>query len=643
MTAETGRSDGGSPASEAAEEKSPPTSVSPSVYAELSIPAGIPEAVERLEIREKLSYGVLYEGRVFQASRGRSVCLLELDPVFERDPEVLTSLLSQLFWAGKLRHPSILSPRGVFRHAESLYALFDGHTGVNLATGFEFLGRNGLRLSPDAVLRIASSVLAALDEVARQDEPEEAGLCHGLITPENVFVAEGQRVFLRGFGLWRARIHRTGLLGVAERRYLAPIQNRGITASPRTDLLSLATILFEAAVGVPAFDSAPEEEDFVELRNSIEELRLSQPPLREVLDVVLSCLAAPSAVTAAYRGRLRTSIDTLFLREFASEKPRGSLSLEELVTRVKPRRPVIVKATPLALAPAEPPAAAEEAEPPLAPAEPPAAPVEAPPVVEPVSPVAPPPSFSLRRVRAPRIPPALAGGIVMALAVVLVLVLRSPRPERRPAAARPLPDPGSATFRLATAVPLPTTGPPTAVHTPPPVAVAAGGRPIAARVLPAPRARASATESRPGSRERTSRAEKRREPAPLSPGTPKIQPVDGPPAAPPPDSTGSVVAGSLVALGTPGLLRPVVTEAPAAPTFGEGDPRPASERSALLELLVDEEGFVRENRILRVERIPAGFAKSVADYLTDLRFRPARLEGVPVRVWILYELRYRSP
>jgi hypothetical protein len=641
MTAETGRSDGGSPASEAAEEKSPPASVSPSVYAELSIPAGIPEAVERLEIREKLSYGVLYEGRVFQASRGRSVCLLELDPVFERDPEGLTTLLSQLFWAGKLRHPSILSPRGVFRHAESLYALFDGHSGVSLATGFEFLGRNGLRLSPDGVLRIASSVLAALDEVARQDEPEEAGLCHGLVTPENVFVAEGQRVFLRGFGLWRARIHRTGLLGVAERRYLAPIQNRGITASPRTDLLSLATILFEAAVGAPAFDSAPEEEDFVELRNSIEELRLSQPPLREVLDVVLSCLAAPSAVTAAYRGRLRTSIDTLFLREFASERPRGSLSLEELVTRVKPRRPVIVKATPLALAPAEPPAAAEEPEPaPTAPQQAPPAPVAPPPLVETVSPVAPEPSFSLRRVRAPRIPPALAGGLVTALAVVLVLVLRSPRPERRPGAARPLPDPGSATFRLATAVPLPTTGPPNAVRTPPPLAIAAA-RPMAVRVLPAPRVRTSATESRP--RERASRVEKRREPAPLSPGTPKIQPVERQPSAPPPDPTGSVVAGSLVALGTPGLLRPVVAEAPTAPTFGEGDSRPASERSALLELLVDEEGFVRENRILRVERIPAGFAKSVADYLTDLRFRPARLEGVPVRVWIPYELRYRSP
>ena len=61
------------------------------------------------------------------------------------------------------------------------------------------------------------------------------------------------------------------------------------------------------------------------------------------------------------------------------------------------------------------------------------------------------------------------------------------------------------------------------------------------------------------SRERASRAEKRREPA-LSPGTPKIQPVDALPAAPPPDPNGSVVAGSLVALGTPGLLRPVVAE-----------------------------------------------------------------------------------
>src|SRR5262245_34792896 len=92
-----------------------------SMFTDLARPLGPLEAVERLRILETLSYGVLYEGRMFRASHGEPIGLLELDSSFEREPAVLARLLTELAKASRLRDASILSPRGVFRHGESLY------------------------------------------------------------------------------------------------------------------------------------------------------------------------------------------------------------------------------------------------------------------------------------------------------------------------------------------------------------------------------------------------------------------------------------------------------------------------------------------------------------------------------------------
>src|SRR5262249_36588832 len=153
---------------------------------------------------------------------------------------------------------------------------------------------------------------------------------------------------------WAGGIGRMGLLGPADLRYLAPSQRRTGAASARTDLLSLGTILFEAVVGFPAFDSPPEEEDFSELRGSVEGLqREAGKSVQDLHQVILSCLTPPGLITLPYRARLRKAIDTLFVREAARDRPFGALTLEDLIGRVKQRRPAIVRAIPLSLSPAE--------------------------------------------------------------------------------------------------------------------------------------------------------------------------------------------------------------------------------------------------------------------------------------------------
>jgi hypothetical protein len=628
------------------------------VFADLGRgPTGMLESVERLQILESLSYGVLYEGRIFQASRAEEVWLLELDAAFERDPNVFARVLVELLAASRLRDSSLLSPRGVFRHGESIYVLLDACAGMSLATAFEFLGRSGLRFSSEAVLRIASSALTALDSIARREStPEDPAACHGLLTPENVFLANGQRVLVRGFGLWPAGIHRLGLLGPNEQRYLAPSQNRSGTASPRTDLLALGTILFEAVTGFPAFDAPAQEEDLSELRSSVAQLQgKAEPSLWDLFEIVLSCLSPPSAVTPAYRARVRKTIDTLFLREFSRDRVAKTLSLEDLVDRVKPRRAAIVKATPISLAPAE--IESDDSEPPRAAI--PSGPAEvddastvsvqdSPFVAEPPEP-APPPA-------GPSSPPRTAGSrwqgissspwIFAAATIALALLVavfwsswpgteraseqtvsRRERPVIRPAApppealpTSPAPLPAAPVERVAAGAP----------------ASRAAERPAAPQVLPRPRGAASAREP---ARRREAVDRPRKSPAVAAAPAASDSPAPAADRGPAP----AVAAGTLVPFGTPGLDPPALIEKPAALRYAETDPRPAFERSALLEILVSDSGRVRGSRIVRADRLPSGFTGGLEKYLAGLRFKPAELGGVPVKVWMPYELRYLAP
>ncbi len=610
------------------------------------------DSVERLRILETLSYGVLYEGRVFQASRSEEVALLELDAAFERERDAFPRILAELLAASRLPRTSVLAPRGVFRHGDRLYVLFDACPGVSLATAFEFLGPAGLRLSSEAILRIASGVLAALDAPSRAEG--EAESAHGLLTPENVFVAQGQRVLVRGFGIWRGGVGRLGLLGPRDRRYIAPSQTSSGVATPRTDLLSLGMILFEGLVGLPAFDSPPEEEDLADLRGSIGEFQAkAEPGLSDLFEITIACLTPPSSLTPAYRARLRKKIDTLFLREFTRDRAPKMITLDDLVSRIKPRRPVIVKARAIALAPAvaeEPRSETSLREAPREEAvddpatlsirpdpekgEAPAAPVRTV-TYAPMTFGGPPErrAFSRGAIWAVVVLAALAGAAVVwrsrsasdeqAVPAERVVVL--PAPTAAPAPPSPAP---------------PTvTAPAARAPAPQPVARAAERGVERRRRDDAPSRSRRAAMAREPARKREP-APRRERAASSAAGAPAPSPA---PQSPPPAGVPVVAAGTLVSFQTAGLVAPVLIVNPEPPRFQESDPRPARPRSAALEILVSDSGRVRGSRILRADRFPPGFTEGIEKYLSAMRFRPAELGGVPVKVWIPFDLRFLAP
>lgn len=675
------------------EAPTPASSPSAGRFAELLAGMAPLERIERLAVVETLSYGTVYEGRVFRASRAEPVSLLELDQGLEAGsayPPILRNLLA----AARIRGSHILSPRGLYRDVDALYALYDAQPGLSLATGFDYLQRNGLRLTAEAVLRIASDILQALDELEREDAGAggsgERLRCHGLLVPENLFVTEDQRVVVRGIGIWQSGIAKTGRLGPRERRYLAPLQSAQGTASARSDLISLGAILFEAAAGFPAFDVPPSEEDLAELIVRIDEIGAkADAARRELFSIAHACLSA-MAVTLASRGRLRVTVDTMFLRAASVERAAGYISLEDLAGKVKAARPAIVKAVALDLDPVE------------TPLKPPPLPARAP---EPVSPPpadgptpntaslsnAPPPGAASSSTGAslPALPAKprfeihlsqvaairILAGVVTVILAAGVFLLSRPRPAHREdavdlvepaappettapagnAALPKSPDAGAETSAGASAAT------PGLVPTVDASAEEAGQRAaaLAAPVRPAgelsPGASAGTSTSPPaaippaGIPARSSREAERRKPAArptarpsrvrAAPSSAAAEPAPAPEAP----SLPAVAPGTLVDLGAPGLVLPAVTDRPEDLRFSPEDPRPASPGSVQLQLLVDERGRVLDHRILGATRFPPGISSGVARYIAALRFRPAELRGVPVRVWIRHDMRFLAP
>lgn len=154
--------------------------------------------------------------------------------------------------ASALGHPGIVQVHD-FNVSDdgSSYLVMDLLEGETLGDRLE---RTGPLPWPDAQ-RIALELTAALAAA------HEHGLIHRDIKPSNVFLAKtksaSERVVLVDFGLVKSLSESTGLTStgavVGTPMYMSPEQARGETLDVRTDVYSLAAVVFEMVTGAPPF------------------------------------------------------------------------------------------------------------------------------------------------------------------------------------------------------------------------------------------------------------------------------------------------------------------------------------------------------------------------------------------------------
>ncbi|HUF12688.1 MAG TPA: protein kinase [Longimicrobiales bacterium] len=214
-------------------------------------------------------------------------------------PELAASLGSQRFLreirvTAKLQHPHILPLLDSGERAGFLYYVMPYVAGESLRSR---LDRDG-RLSLAEATRFARDIADALDYAHRQ------GIVHRDVKPENILLSDSQAM-LADFGVARAivaaseeRMTRTGL-AVGSPLYMSPEQIAGEGAlDGRSDVYSLACVLFEMLVGHPPYTATTVEK------------------------VALQHLSAPSPSPRAGRPEIPRNVHRAILRGMAKDSAR---------------------------------------------------------------------------------------------------------------------------------------------------------------------------------------------------------------------------------------------------------------------------------------------------------------------------------
>lgn len=196
-----------------------------------------------LEVRSELSSGGM--ARVFVAH----------DPVLDRDvavkvlrPELATAAGAERFLRearllARVNHPNVVAVHDVGEQDGLYCCVMELVAGQTLEDRLE-----DAPLEEEEVLRLGDGLLAALDAAHAE------GVIHRDVKPANVILTDDGRVVLVDFGVARSVVDTDPGLTAPEGHpgtpaWMAPEQLDGEAATARTDLYSVARLLYEAATG----------------------------------------------------------------------------------------------------------------------------------------------------------------------------------------------------------------------------------------------------------------------------------------------------------------------------------------------------------------------------------------------------------
>jgi serine/threonine-protein kinase len=195
--------------------------------------------------------------------------------------------------AARLQHPHILTVHDSGEAAGRLWFTMPYVEGESLRDRL----RRERQLPVDDALRIATEAARALDYA------HQHGVVHRDIKPENILLTSDGSTLVADFGIARALggdeddgLTQTGF-SVGTPAYMSPEQAAGDrTLGPRTDLYSLASVLYEMLAGEPPFTGPTAQAIAVKrLTEPPPSLRPARPAVPEHVDQAIRKALAPVA------------------------------------------------------------------------------------------------------------------------------------------------------------------------------------------------------------------------------------------------------------------------------------------------------------------------------------------------------------
>ncbi len=189
---------------------------------------------------------------VYQAENprlGSVVALKVLTPELAADDVFRARFLQESRIAARLNHPNVIPIYDMGQHDGLLYLAMRYVAGSDLRAVLKEQGR----IAPAQALLLTGQTARALDAAHRQ------GLVHRDVKPANILVepagdeGDPDHVYLADFGITKHAASHSGLTATGEFigtiDYVAPEQIRGQAVDARTDVYSLACVLYECLTG----------------------------------------------------------------------------------------------------------------------------------------------------------------------------------------------------------------------------------------------------------------------------------------------------------------------------------------------------------------------------------------------------------
>jgi serine/threonine protein kinase/beta-lactam-binding protein with PASTA domain len=239
-----------------------------------------------------------------------------------------------------LSHPHLARVYDGGQEAGSIFMISEYLSGGS----FEDVLTSGRRLSLDDVARLGRDVSSALAYAHAN------GFIHGSLSPSKLLFDSEGRIRLSDIALAGLGTGYRDHQSLDDVRYLSPEQVLGEIVGPKTDVYSLALILFEAATGTTPFEGMTTE---IVLRSRINSPLPVRPELG-TLDMLLAQAAVPDPLlrldAEQFSGRLSTVLndiaplvvapvrtDAPLLERFTPNEPRTSIgfrppSAEQIVS-----------------------------------------------------------------------------------------------------------------------------------------------------------------------------------------------------------------------------------------------------------------------------------------------------------------------
>jgi eukaryotic-like serine/threonine-protein kinase len=206
--------------------------------------------IGQYEIRELLGEGGV--GKVHAAvdtELDREVAIKSLRPEFVNDDSFVKRFRGEAKNLANLNHPNIATLFSLFREGNNLYMVMERVRGRTLDDIIS--KRNG----PLGVKESLAIIAQACEGISYAHSMH---VIHRDIKPANLMVTESGLLKVMDFGIARARgsqrMTRHGSI-VGTLTYMAPEQLRGQEGDERSDIYSLAIVLYEMLTGAPPFSA----------------------------------------------------------------------------------------------------------------------------------------------------------------------------------------------------------------------------------------------------------------------------------------------------------------------------------------------------------------------------------------------------